>query len=264
MAKNKSDEYLKKYENEVVHIDAFSAGKLGLIQAETVLKIDKLEILCSPFQISMGRAVLLCVLSEREVPFFTHYTKKLSSLKFSFMKGPNNNVPIKFVVWTKINNMTPLKGRQNICMVDLSFKNCPNDLMTIIGQFIEYFENLKQNFETYKNKEIKMEPAAIKDLRFNNYVEATIGDRKLRIRLLSISVNKLLLVVPAIDPSIKKGLQMGCKVFFQKYRVDLKGVVAQTSKVVNGFVKLYYITTFSPELVDILQDYFKVQKYKSL
>jgi len=253
---SQSELYQQKYKQEMIQIDAFSANKMGLIQASTVLKIDKLQLICSPFQLSMQRAILLCVLSAQELPFFNDYKTKLTALKLSFQKPDINNEPLKLVIWTKINQIIPLKNKQNLCMVDLSYKNCPNDLLVILGHYLDMYKLFQNLFVRYKDKTILINPEINKKLRFNDYAEATINQKRFKIKVLSIAVNRLVFLMSAVDASVKPGFEFECKLYFQKYRFTVKGVVDTVSIEREKILKLVYTVKFASELVDIIHEYY--------
>ena len=257
MKQNRQELYLQKYAHEVIHIDGFSAAKMGLIQSQTMLKIDKLQLICSPFQLSMQKAVLLGILSERELPFFKHYTQKLTSLRLRFDKSELNQQPLKLMLWARINRLIPLQGRQNLCMVDLNLKSCPNDLIDILGRYIDMYKTFQNLFVRYRGREISISPETNQLLKFNNYAEAYIKKQKVRVKLLLLSVNRLLMVIPAFDACIKAGLEFESKLYFQQYRFKISGKIEKTSPVKDGFIHLYYLIKFTPELVDIVHTYFQ-------
>ncbi|MBN2736646.1 MAG: hypothetical protein JXR70_06665 [Spirochaetales bacterium] len=253
MAKPKARQYLQRYGQEDIRLDAFAIKKMGLQQSETTLKIDNFIIICAPFQVSMSKAVLFVILRKEELPFFQHYTLKLAVLKFTFQK---KNIPLKFFVYVKINKLIPLKGRQDMAMIDVSYKNCPEDLIITLGDYLSEMESIRQYYNKFKSKQILINNDNARKLRFNNYVECIIGERKIESRLLNMTVELLTLVVPGIDPNLKVGSEIGAKLYFQIYRFTVKGTVVKLASGSGGFVKLIMRIPFSPELADIVRDFF--------
>jgi len=253
---DKTAQFLQKYKHEMIQIDTFSAAKLGLIQSQTVIKVENLQLICSPFQISMQRAILLCVLTERELPFFNSHRDKLAALKFVFSKTNSSQEPVKYLVWTKINQIIPLKGRQDLCMVDLSYKNCPNGLIDILGHFLDIFKVIQNLYIRYKDKDIILSPETSRRLRYNDYIEAKIGEKTIKIRLLSLAVNRLQLLMPIMEPALSKGSTFDLKIYFQQYRIMCRGTVEQLVPVNARICKILYAMKFIPELVDIVDEFY--------
>ncbi len=255
MGKSRILEYQAKYADQMIRFNPYAIKKMGLVQSQTLVKIEDYMLICAPFQMSMKRAIMLVILSREETTFFQQFQKKMCSINFTFQR-PNNKTPINFFVRGILDRLGAVKGKQNVCMLDISFKNCPVDLVEIIGDYITSFESLKAQYESFKGKEIPMNPRNAKIMRFNNFVESQFGKNKVQTRLLAVSVDKLILAVPASVPDLSDGMKFVSKLYFQVYQFIVGGIISKMEGPMNGYYKVHYDIDFSPELVEIIDDYF--------
>ena len=203
----------------------------------------------------MRKALLFVVLNKEEIPFFARYIEKLAALKLTFQKSLKG-IPLKFFVWVTIKKITPIRGKENMCLIEVDYKNCPESLISIIGQFIKTTQTLEKYYNHYKDKSIYLDRNTSRILKYNNYFECYIGNRKIEGKLLSISVNSLNILIPGIDPLIKEGYEFKSKLYFKPYRFFVNGRVEKAEKSMDGFLKVTYAVQYVPELVDIIQNYF--------
>ncbi len=255
MGKSRIQDYYEKYSEQMIRFNPYAVKKTGLVQAQTLVKIEDYMLICAPFQLSMKRAILLVILSKDEIAFFQQFQKKMCSINFTFQRTTNKN-PINFFVRGILDRVGAVKGKQNVCMLDISYKNCPNDLIEIIGDYITSFESLKAQYESFKGKEVVVDEEAAKTMRFNNFVESQIGKYKVQTRLLVLSVDKLILGVPQSVPDLKEGTKFVSKLYFQIYQFIVSGKITNIDGPVKGYYKVTYEIDFSPEIVEILDDYF--------
>ena len=104
----------------------------------------------------MKRGIFLVVLSAQEITFFQQFQKKLCSINLTFQKTGNKK-PLNLFLRGTIERIGPVKGKQNVCMMDASLKACPNDLVEIIGDYITAFDGLKNQYENFSGKAIPVD-----------------------------------------------------------------------------------------------------------
>ncbi|MBN2534980.1 MAG: hypothetical protein JXB88_19010 [Spirochaetales bacterium] len=255
MIKSKIRQYWNQYSTRVIHLDQFALAKMGLVQSRTILKIDNYMIICAPYQISMRKAFLFSVLNRDEIPFFYNYINKLASLKLTFQKTLKG-IPVKFFVWVMMKGISPIKGKENMCLIEVDYKSCPESLINIIGEFITVQKAFEDYYEQLKDKQIYINRNTSRALKYNNFIECFIGNRKIEAKLLSLSVACLHIEFPGTDPLLIEGFEFKSKLYFQSYRFYVKGKIEKTEKTMEGFLKVTYAIQYIPELVDIIQDYF--------
>jgi hypothetical protein len=248
-------QYWDNYSDQMIRIDPFVTYKMGIVQAQTALKIDQYTLICAPFRISMKKAELFVVLSKEELPFFHHYTTKTASLKLAF-QPVGVNFPLKFIVWVSINKLSAVQDKDNMVMIDISFKSYPEDLIELIGSFFTTRKILESYFPKLMNKQIPINKDTSRILKFNDFTECRIGNRTIEAKLVSIAVNKCILHLPGIEPNLAVGNEFITKFFFQRYRFAVKGKIGNLNKPDDGFLNVEFEYGYSPELTDIVSEYF--------
>ena len=255
MGKRKTQEYTERFSGVMVRFNPYAIRKTGLIQSQTVLKIEDFNLMCAVFQISMHRAVLLVVLSNEEAAFFKRFQKRTSSINLSFRPSQQGK-PISFFVRATLEQVGQVKGKQNVCIFDLSYKACPDDLVVILGDFISQFAALRAQFETYKNRAIPITKESSSALRYNQYMEIAMANQKIQPALGSLAVNRLVFSVPFGILNLQQGAKLMAKLYFQRFQFLVTGSIADVSDPSKERVQVQYEIDFAPELVEIVDDYF--------
>ena len=188
--KTRIQDYFDKLSDENIRFSPYTIKNVGLIPNQTILKINDFMLICSPYEISMKNAVLLLILSHEETKFFQKYKDKNCSLCLVFQKSLNTS-STNMEIPSKIDQIGAVKGRNNICMINVSFMKFNSQLIEILGNYIFGYNALKQCIVKYKNKDITVTEETAKNLRFNNYFEVIISNKKYIANLLILSVDKL-------------------------------------------------------------------------
>lgn len=255
VAKTRIDNYKLKYAERTIRFNDYTAKKTGLIQSQTVLKIEDYVMVCAPFQLSMERVILLVILSRQETVFFQQMLNKMCSVNFSFTK-PSQANPIHFFVRGVVHRINPVKGKANVCIIDVVYKVCPDDLVEIIGNYITSYDSLRILFEDYKGRAVQLDNDSKRLMKFNDFIESQIGGKKVRTRLRSLAVDKLVLAVPEYVAGLELQKSFTTKLYFQTFQFSVNGKVERLGQSENGFRTMIYAIDFSPELVEILDNYF--------
>ena len=255
MAKSRVQEYVEKFADQPIRFTPYALKKTGLVQSQVFLKIEDYLLICAPFQLSMKRGIFLVVLSAQEITFFQQFQKKLCSINFTFQKTGNKK-PLNLFLRGTLERIGPVKGKQNVCMMDASIKACPNDLVEIIGDYITVFEGLKSQYENFKGKAIAVDEQAAKLMRFNNYGELVLGATKARANLVSLAVNTLSLRLSAAPPGLAEGAICSIRLYFQVYQFTATGKVAAVERSRDNYFIVTVTMEFTPELIEIVDDYF--------
>jgi hypothetical protein len=261
MTGSRAQEYQQKFANEVVRFNPYAIKKLGLLQSQTLLKIEDYMLICAPYQLSMARVILLVILTPEEISFFQQFRSKLASLTIAFQKQPAKT-PLNLLLRGNLDRIGPVKGRTNVCLMEIVYKNCPSDLMEIIGDYMLSFEALKTQYENFKDRLVTIDPAAARTMRFNNYVECLPGGQKMPARLLSLAVNRLVLELPLSAQGLSVGQQLASKLYFQTYQFMVNGKIEDSTVSDRQRRRVSCSLDFSPELVEIMDDYFFRMSFK--
>ena len=255
MAKSRVQEYAGKFADQPIRFTPYALKKTGLVQSQVFLKIEDYVLICAPFQLSMRRGVFLVVLSSQEIAFFQQFHKKICSINVTFQRVGSKK-PLTFLLRGSLERLGPVKGRQNVCMMDVAVKSCPNDLVEIIGEYLAGFVSLRALYESYKEKTIAVDEAAAKVMRFNNYVEVMLGTAKVRATLLNLSVRALRVRLSMALPGLEVGSACAAKMYFQIYQFAVGGKVTGMSPMdAAGQCIVEMDIEFSPELVEIVDDF---------
>jgi hypothetical protein len=256
VAKTRVQTYIERFGDQMVRFNSFAIKKTGLQQSQSTLQLEDYSLICSPFQISMKRAIMLVVLSAEEASFFQKFQGKLCKLSFAFLK-PGSKMPISFFVRGTLERIGAVKGRQNVCMADLSFKVCPNDLAQVIGDYITAYGVLKTQYVTFKNQLVEVSEQSLPLLAMNPEVDAQFGQLKVKARVESVAVNRVVLRLSDRTPGLATGLQFAVRFVFAMHQFP----AALTVKMVHddeeaGYKKLACEMEFLPELVEVMDAYF--------
>ena len=254
-------EYKEKYSDQIIRFNPYAVKKMGLQQSQTLLKLEDYMLICAPYQLSMDRVVLLVILSRDEINFFQQFQNKLTSVNMSFLKPTNKN-PINLFVRGTLTRLGPVKGRDNVSLFEVVYKNCPNDLVEIIGDYLLAYESLQGQFTTYKDREVDMNQEVARTMRFNDFVESQVGGQKVQTKLLSLGVNKIALEIPGRLPPPAVGQILASKLYFQTHQFVINGKVAEVDSLGSGGKKVSLEVGFAPELVEIMDDYFFRTSFK--
>ena len=255
MINQKVQEYFRSLSNTPVRLSPYAVSKMGLISPQTILKIENYMLICSPYELSMRKAVLLLILSREETTFFQKYKNNFCSLNLTFRKSSSQSSQL-FDVKSKLVQIGPVKGKQNLCMIEVIFTAYPPELIEIIGEFILVHNSLRGYYDSFQGKDIHIEENTAKQLRYNNYMECYLKSQKHRAQLVNLSVNRLNLVLPESAGDVAVGEAFPSKLYFQLYQFMVKGKATATSRQPDSSLLVQYDIEFAPELVEILDDYF--------
>ena len=254
MAKTRVQEYTEKFADQPIRFTPYALKKTGLVQSQVFLKIEDYMLICAPFQLSMKRGIFLVVLSAQEIAFFQQFQKKLCSINLTFQKTGTKK-PLNLFLRGTIERVGAVKGKQNVCMMDASLKGCPNDLVEILGDYISGYEGLKNQFESFSGKSIVVDEGTARLMRYNNYVELLHGSNKTRASLVSIAANAISVRLHERPADLPEGSACSLRLYFQVYQFTASGHVSSIQQGEGGVVVSLSLE-FTPELIEIIDDYF--------
>ncbi len=247
-------QYLARFGDQSIACSQYAITKLGLESSHCFLKLDEYIILCAPFQISFKRAIFLASLSKQELAFFQKYVNGIVGLSIGFKQG--NKEPIKLFLRCNLTQIGQMKGRENVGLFVVDFKTTPSDLVMILGQYLETQDRLKVLFEDLGKTSIKMTPATAKMIGYNMYATITEPNKEgKRIQVYNFNTKKLEHLEAGNGPGRPAGTSVAYQLYFKKYRISVAGKVESSGIIQNGILKTTASLAFSPELVEIVDDY---------
>jgi PilZN3 domain len=255
MAKSRLRQYVEKFADQPIRITPYALKKTGLVQSQVFLKIEDYLLICAPFQLSMNRGIFLVVLSSHEISFFQQFQKKLCSINLTFQQTGSKK-PLTLLLRGTLDRIGPIKGRQNVCMMDAAIKTCPDDLVEILGDYITSYEGLRSQFESFSGKSIVIDEPAARLMRFNNYVELLVGPTRARATLVSIAANSVTVRLHERPADMEEGSACSIRLYFQVYQFTANGKVSSLEQTGRGPVSISVALEFTPELIEIIDDYF--------
>ncbi|MGA2613066.1 MAG: PilZN3 domain-containing protein [Spirochaetia bacterium] len=255
MAKSRLQDYIEKFADKSVRITPYALKKTGLVQSQVFLNIQGYLLICAPFQLSMKGGIFLVVLSLQEISFFQQFQKKLCSINLTFQQTGSKK-PLTLLLRGTLDRIGPVKGKQNVCMMDATFRSCPNDLVEIIGDYLYSYEGLKSQFENFAGKSIPLDETAARLMRYNNYVELVMGATKARATLISLAANSLSLRFPDRPAGLEEGAACSARLYFQVYQFTANGKVTSVQRMDGEQILVDVCLEFTPELIEIVDDYF--------
>jgi len=255
-----SAQYIARFSEQSIACSQYALTKLGVDRSHCSLKIDDYVILCVPFQFGFKRSLFLASLSKQELTFFQRYINGIVGLSIAFLP-PGRTEPIKFFIRCTLSTVGQMKDRENVGLFVIDFKSTPDDLVVMLGEFLEQQERLKFQYEDYGKSMIHITPDTAKIMGYNMY--ATImepGSAARRIQAVNVSSKAIEHLEAAGSPVRKPGAAVAYQLFFQKYRISMAGTVDTAVQLPQGIVRTVSKLSYSPELVEIIDDYWLVAR----
>jgi hypothetical protein len=248
---------LARFGDQSIACSQYALTKLGVDRSHCFLKIEDYVILCVPFQFGFKRSLFLASLSKQELTFFQKYVNGIVGLSIAFTPlGSKSPEPIKFFIRCNLTTIGPMKGRENVGLFVVDYKTTPVDLVTMLGGFLDTQDRIKSQYEDYGKTNIKMTPEAAKLLGYNMY--STINEPNAepkRIQVYTINSKTIEHLEAAGGTARIPGSPVAYQLFFKKYRIAVTGSVVSSSVLPQGIVRTVSNLVFSPELVEIIDDY---------
>lgn len=246
--------FLDKYAETQLACTPYALSRMGVDRTRTVLKIEDYMILCAPMQLSFNKIILLASLSRDELVFFQRFKGALAALSMEF-NLPSRRDPLKLFIRVGIDGFAQMKGRENAGMVVLTLKNTPEDLVLIMGSYLEHMERLTAQYEASQQSIANITPETSKLMGYNQYAVLSDSTGSRRIKVFRLSVKEMEHLEGPAAPVLEAGSSVQYQLFFQRYRMTINGTVREANRLPTGMLRTKADLSFSPELVEILDDY---------
>jgi len=248
-------QYLARFSEKRITCNQYVLTKLGVDRSRCSLKIEDYMILCVPFQFGFKRSLFMASLSKQELVFFQKYVNSIANLSISFLL-PGRTEPLNFFIRCTIAQIGQMKDRENVGLFVVDFKLAPDELVRILGSFLELQDRLLYQYDDYGKKTIRMTPDTAKAMGYNMFAAIADGTPNgKRIQMASVSSKALEYLEAAGSPVLAPGTAMNYQLFFRKYRISVSGKVEAAGTLPQGIVRTVARLDFSPELVEIIDDY---------
>jgi hypothetical protein len=255
MQKLETLNYEEQFKEVVVSFSPFVLNSTGIVQSQTALKVDTYTLACVPYQISMGRVVLIGSFSKDEIVYFQRYKGSLAGLTLS-IQHPTVKEPEKIFCRCQISGVGLMKGRDRVGLIVCDFKPIPPALAKVLGEHLIGVETLRIRWQDYKDKTVQVNAENSRRLGYNNYAVMTAGGDPLKLALYTLSVNRLEFIMPFRSPDLAADTPVAVSLYFQKYRFSVSGKIEKAERLVTGAQKVRASIDFSPELCDLMAEFF--------
>jgi hypothetical protein len=245
----------EQYRDVVVSFSPFVLNSTGIIQSQTSLKVDTYTLACVPYQLSMSRVVLIGAFTKDEIVFFQRFKGALAGLTLT-VQGSSVKEPEKIFCRCQVSAVGQMKGRDWVGLIVCELKPIPPALASILGEHLLSLDRLRAQWEDYRDKIVPVTPESSQKLGYNNYAVMACGPELYKLALFSLGVNCLNILMPMRTPDFETGLAVSVNLYFRKYRFTVKGRIDSSLRLPTGVQKLRVGIDFSPELCDLMSDYF--------
>jgi hypothetical protein len=246
---------MARFSEQNIACSQYAMSKLNVDRSHCFLKIDEYVILCVPFQLGFKRSIFLASLSQQELTFFQRYMNGLIGLSIA-LNPEGRPEPIKFFIHCNLSTISQMKGRENVGLFVVEYKTSPAELVRMLGAYLEGQERIKAQYEDYGKSLIKITPETAKAIGYNMY--ATImepGQEARRVQVFNLSTKAVEHLEAAGGPVRAAGAAAAYQFFFKKYRVSAAGTIVKAEVLPQGIVRTVANLALSPELVEIIDDY---------
>lgn len=255
MQKVETLSYEEQFKDATVSFSPFVQSSTGIIQSQTSLKVDTYTLACVPYQLSMSRAVLIGAFSKDEIVFFQRFKGSLAGLVLTF-QGATAKEPEKIFCRCQIAAVGLMKGREGVGLIVCDFKPIPPALAQILGDHLMGLDRLRIQWEDFRDKAVQVNPESSHKLGYNNYAVLSLGGEQHKLALFSIAVNRLDFLMPLRSPDLCAGTKASFNLYFQKYRFTVEGTIDSAQRLQTGVQKARAVIGFSPELCDLVSNYY--------
>lgn len=248
-------QYLARYSEQSIACSQYALTRLGVDRSHCSLKIEDYVILCIPFQFGFKRSLFLASLSKQELVFFQKYVHAIANLSISFIPAGRTE-PLNFFIRCTLSQIGQMKDRENVGLFVVDFKNTPDELVRMLGGFLELQERLRFQYTDYSKTVIRVTPDTAKIMGYNMYAAIADGSPEgKRIQVVNLNSKMAEHLEAAGAPVRVAGTAVNYHLFFKKYRVSVPGTVQSAVQLPQGIVRTVSALGFSPELVEIIDDY---------
>ena len=248
-------QYLTRFGEQTIAGSQYALTKLGIDRENCSLKIEEYMIVCVPFQLGFKRSIFMASLSKQELAFFQKYINGIVGLSLS-LNPSKRPAPVKFFLRCTLSGMGQMKGRENTALLVVDYKSSPDEMVNMLGSFMETQERLKTQHEDYGRTPVRMTADIARIMGYNMFatiVQPGIAPR--RIQIFSLNTKTLEHVEASGAPVLPPGTSVAYQLFFKKFRIAVNGTIKAVETLPQGIIRSTASLEFSPELVEIMDEY---------
>ncbi len=247
-----------QYADTPLYFNSFAYENLGMLKAQTILKVDSYSLICIPYQFSMKRGILAGAFSKEEIEYFQKYRNSLAGLALVFQK-PDSPEPMKIFCRCQLSGIAPMKGREGVGLIVCDWKPIPPDLAELLADHFRLLDRLKLEYKDFADKDVPITPQSAKRLGFNNYAIMKADSFQQKLAVFSLAANRIDFLLSPQSPELHAADKLTITLFFQRYRFAVPGMVDRAERLPTGVQRCRASLGFSPELIQILEEYFRAK-----
>lgn len=236
-----------------LQISPYIMQKMGILQGHTFINTERSMIACIPFKLGTASSSFLASVSQNEMVFFQRYQNVYASI--SMMMKTGTAQPVKIFARCMLKTILPVKGRENLCLFMIEWRPCPPDILNAITTIKYLFERLTAEYEEFKDYYIAVNPITSQVINYENRAVLIHNHTQSKIAVFRFSSKHIDFLVPVSGPKLQEKDPVQIKMDFKNFGIILSGTVTTSEQLQNGAQKASVEVTFSPELVDIMENY---------
>lgn len=245
----------ERFGDALLSFSPFTILNTGILQAQTILKLDTYAIASIPWQFGFRRGVLAASLSREELAFFQRFRNSVAGLALAFQQA-HQPEPTKIFCRCQVAAIGAMKEHEGLGLIILDWKPIPPTLGDIIAAQFSLIQRLGLRKESLKGLAVPVKPDTAKRLGYNNFAVMKRGGEQHKLALFSIAVDRLEFLMPLNSPDIEPGTEVSFTLYFLKYRFSVPGTVSSGKRLPTGVQRLVASIDAPLELVQLLDDYF--------
>jgi hypothetical protein len=241
----------------------YAVRKTGLIRSQAFLKVDEWLLLCVPYKISPAEAVLLVVLNPEELQFFAQFRRRFCTIGLTF-KRRGDGRHVSLVLRGGMLEMNPVLRNSNVCACTVSLASVPGGLNEVLGEYARFERSMRNCYRSMAGQAIPLESgnavlvgcAAAATFLAKGMTSSAI--------LASIAVDSLVVKLRDPLPGLRQGTKCTLRMSFHGNPFVVSGHVTSLMPGDNfGQERIAIALDFSPEIVEIVDDYFLTQSIRA-
>lgn len=241
-------------DDSLLQISPYIMQKMGIQPGSTFITVERSVIACIPFKLGINSGSFLAAISQNEIIFFQRYRNVFASVSM-MMNTESSQQPIKIFARCMLKSILPVKGRENFCLFMIDWKPCPPDIVNAVTTIKFLFERLTNEYEEFKDYYVGINPSTSRVMGYENRALLITSGSSSKIAVFRFSSKHFDFLVPVSGPQLQIKNSVQLKLDFKNFSILLTGIVTASEQLANGAQKVSVEISFSPELVDIIENY---------
>ena len=237
--------------------------KTGLIRSQVFLKVAEWLLLCVPYKITLAEAVLLVVLNPEELRFFAQFRRRFCTISLAF-KQPGDARQVSLVLRGGILEMNLVQKSQNVCACTVSLASVPSGLNEVLQEYARFDRSMRNCYRNMAGQAIPFESGNTALVGCG--VAATLLAKGMTssASLASMAVDELVVKLRDPLPGLREGTKCALRMSFHGNPFVVSGHVRSLMPGENfGQERIAIALDFSPEIIEIVNDYFLRQSIRA-